>query len=72
MVKKSLEKKVGDLEKQVVETKGKSETIVTEYENEKIELEKLYDYITNGIEGEKYHFYHWKKQQSQIAYKENI
>ena len=45
----SLEKKVGDLEKQVVETKGNSESIVTEYENAKTELEKLCNYITNGI-----------------------
>ena len=43
------EKKVCDLEKQVVETKGNSEPIVAEYQNAKNELEKLYDYITNGI-----------------------
>ena len=43
------EKKVWDLEKQVVETKGNSESIVAEYDNAKNELEKLYDYITNGI-----------------------
>ena len=45
----ALEKKVCDLEKQGVETKGNSESIVAEYENVKIELEKLYDYITDGI-----------------------
>ena len=45
----ALEKKVCDFEKQVVETKGNSESIVAEYENAKNELEKLYDYITNGI-----------------------
>ena len=45
----SSEKKVCDLEKQVVETKGNSESIVAEYEIAKIELEKLCDYITNGI-----------------------
>ena len=44
-----LEKKVCDLEKQVVETKVSSESIVAEYESAKNELEKLYDYITNGI-----------------------
>ena len=47
--KTALEKKVCDLEKQVVETKGNSESIVAEYQNAKNELEKLYDYITNGI-----------------------
>ena len=45
----ALEKKVCDLEKQVVETKGNCESIVAEYENAKNELEKLYDYITDGI-----------------------
>ena len=45
----ALEKKVCDFEKQVVETKGNSESTVAEYENAKNELEKLYDYITNGI-----------------------
>ena len=45
----ALEKKVCDLEKQVVETKGNSESIVAEYENAKNELEKLYEYITNEI-----------------------
>ena len=44
----ALEKKVCDLEKQVVETKGNSESIVPEYENAKIELEKIYGYITDG------------------------
>ena len=43
------EKKVCVLEKQVVVTKGNREFIVAEYENAKIELEKLYDYITDGI-----------------------
>ena len=43
------QKKVCDLEKQVVETKGNSESTVAEYENAKNELEKLYDYITNRI-----------------------
>ena len=43
------EKKVHDLGKQEVEAKGNSESIVAEYEIAKIELEKLYDYITNGI-----------------------
>ena len=33
----------------MVETKGNCESIVAEYENAKIELEKLYDYIANGI-----------------------
>ena len=33
----------------MVETKGNSEPIVAEYKNAKIELEKLYDYITDGI-----------------------
>ena len=42
----ALGKKVCDLEKQVVETKRNSESIVAEYENVKNELEKLYDYIT--------------------------
>ena len=37
------EKKVCDLEKQVVETKANSDSIVAEYENAKIELEKLDD-----------------------------
>ena len=41
----SLARKVCDLEKQVVETKGNSESIGSEYENAKTELEKLYDYI---------------------------
>ena len=45
----AIEKKDCDLENQVVETKGNSESIVAEYENAKIELEKLYDYITDGI-----------------------
>ena len=39
---------VCDLEKQMVGTKGNSERIVAEYENAMIELEKLYDYVTNG------------------------
>ena len=43
------EKKVSDLEKQVEETKGKSESTVAAHESAKTELEKLYDYITNGI-----------------------
>ena len=43
------EKKVCDLEKQVVENKGHGESIVAEYENARIELEKLYNYVTNGI-----------------------
>ena len=33
----------------MVENKGSSESIVAEYESAKNELEKLYDYITNGI-----------------------
>ena len=33
----------------MVETKGNIESIVAEYENAKNKLEKLYDYITNGI-----------------------
>ena len=45
----AVEKKVCDLKKQVVETRGSSELIVSEYESAKNELEKLYDYITNGI-----------------------
>ena len=45
----TLEKKVCDIEKQVVETKRNSESIVAEYENAKNELQKLYDYVTNGI-----------------------
>ena len=47
--RKSLEKEICDLEKQMVETKGNSESIVAEYENAKIELEKIYDYSRNGI-----------------------
>ena len=38
-----------DLEKQVVETKENSESIVAKYKNAKIELEKLYDYIADRI-----------------------
>ena len=41
--------KVCGLEKQVAETKENSESIVAECENAKIELERLYDYITDGI-----------------------
>ena len=33
----------------MVETKGNSESIVAEYENANIELEKCYYYITDGI-----------------------
>ena len=33
----------------MIETKRNSESIVVGHENAKIELEKLYDYITDGI-----------------------
>ena len=73
----SLEKKVCDLEKHLVETKGSSESIVAEFENAKIELEKLYDYITDEIilrskahwyeEGEKNTKYFWSSEKNNKA-----
>ena len=78
-----LEKEVYDLEKQMVETKGNSESIVATDENAKIELEKIHDYITNGIilrskahwyeeeEKNSKYFLSLEKQQSQITYQES-
>ena len=69
-----LEKKVCDLEKQMVETKGNSKSIFPEYENANIELEKLYDYIKNGIIlRSRAHWYEEgeKNKQSQITYQES-
>ena len=45
----ALERKVCDFEKQEVETKENRESIIAEYENANVELEKLYDFFTNGI-----------------------
>ena len=43
-----LENKVLDLEKQIVNSPSISDTLVTDYEGAKIELENLYNYIADG------------------------
>ena len=45
----SLEEKVQQLEQQIVDSETPSETLTSEYENTKKELERIYDYITSGI-----------------------
>ena len=45
----SLEEKVQQLEQQIVDSETPSETLISEYENTKKELERIYDYITSGI-----------------------
>ena len=47
--RKHLEEKVSKLEREIVDTEGDSEDVILEYESAKNELEKLYEYITNGI-----------------------
>ena len=46
--RKSLENKVIMLEKHLVETELKSETLTLEYESAKADLEKINDYIGSG------------------------
>ena len=45
---KSLENKVIMLEKHLVETEFKSETLILEYESAKADLEKINDYVASG------------------------
>ena len=78
--RKSLENKVIVLEKHLVETEFKSETLILEYESAKADLEKINDYVASGAkrskvrwyeEGEKNTSYFLsleKKKQSEISY----
>ena len=45
----SLEEKVQQLEKQIVDSEATSEALTSEYENTKKELERIYDHINSGI-----------------------
>ena len=45
----SLEDKVQQLEKQIVDSEVTSKSLISEYENTKKELERIYDYITSEI-----------------------
>ena len=47
--RRTASEKVCDLEKQVVETKGNSESIVAEYENSKNELEMSLSFMTISL-----------------------